>query len=265
MNGRELFEKIYNDEMDIPDSHVFGDAQELDFEDASVREAAYAGFVLAMNATQEHLSNARQAMKQLKATMIGPLNSALLSLEDEQQALSNFRFQLNKHNARRMPKPELTVESLYNHEAVVEVTIRTVERVTAPSFSRSRIPKHTLEACEHFHVGVAMDFDKFYPVGYKFGKLVMANGVGPAGKEYQQNVFIVLELKGDPVLYPMDYAESLKVAYNALVEIEAHCQNICAVGHVQTLGEAGVDGGPVKALCLALCIHHHEFQKAQIK
>lgn len=262
LSGRTFFETVYNDEMAIEPEHVFGDAQELDFEDASVREAAYAGWMLAMNCTHEHLTSARLAMERLRAAVVGPVNHALVTLEHEQDTLSNFRYQLNKHRAKRKPDIPVSVDAVVDHEAVVESRITSVQSITAPHYARSQLPKFVLEANEHFNLGIVFDFDKFYPVGYSFSKLFMANGIGPAGKDYQQNVFIVLEIRGDADLYKLDYAESLKLAYEALTEISKRCENICPVGPIRPLGES-LHGGPVKALVMPLCMYHHEFQRIQ--
>lgn len=263
LNGREFFEAVYSDEMAIDPTHKFGDAQELDFEDASVREAAYAGWMLAMSCAHEHISNSRLALEKLRATVVGPVNKALDILETEQFSLTNFRYQLNRHEVRKQPGTQISVESLYDHESVVESKITSLKSVVAPCHSRSRIPPHILEANEHFNIGIVFEFDKYYPVGYTFSKLFMANGIGPAEKEYQQNVFVVLDIRGNADLYKQSYAESLSLAYAALGEFAKRCENICPVGDIRPLGDGSLHGGPVKALVLPLMIHHHEFQKVQ--
>jgi hypothetical protein len=262
LSGRDFFESVYNDEMAIPEGHDYGAAQELNFEDASVREAAYAGWMLAMNCTHEHLSNARLAIERLRNSVIGPVNNALNVLGDEQHALSNFRYQLNKHRAARREDKLLTVESVYDHESVVEHNITSVKQIVAPHYNRSQLPKFVLEANEHFNLGIVLEFDKYYPVGYTFSKLFMANGIGPAGKDYQQNVFVVLEIRGDADLYRGEYAISLCKAYEALGQIAKRCANICPVGDIRPLGE-NMHGGPVKALVMPLMMYHHEFQRIQ--
>lgn len=265
VTGREFFEQVYSDEMDIAADFDYGLPQELNFEDASVREAAYAGWVLAMSCAHEHLTKARLTIERLRNSITGPINNSLTALEDEQDTLSNFRYQLNKREAAKKPNPEtyLNVESLGTHEAVVESNIIGMKRIVAPHYARSQLPKFVLEPNEHYNLGIVLEFDKFFPVGYTFSKLFMANGIGPAGKEYQQNVFIVLEIKGDADLYRGDYAKSIAAAYGALQEVAKHCENICAVGDIRPLGDGSMHGGPVKALVMPLCMYHHEFQRIQ--
>lgn len=260
MTGRELFEKIYNDEMAIPESHVFGDAQELDFEDADIREAAYAGFVLAMNAAQESMSNARQVMEKLKFAVNGPVNSALLALDDEQDTLSNFHYQLARHKERSATDPA-HAKSLWPVEAVQDFAVCNLEQVSAPASSICQLPVFTLRKNKHFKIGYVLDFAHYNPIGFTTNTLHMANNP-QAGKTPAQCVFLVLEILGDPDLYPSDFATSSREAYGALGKFANRCRNICGLGEITPLGSS-MNGSVVRALALPMFVKHDQFAKAQ--
>lgn len=260
MTGRELFEKMYNDEMDIPESHVFGDAQELDFTDASVREAAYAGFVLAMSATHDSMSKAREIMQKLRYAVNGPVNSALLALEDEQDTFSNFHYQLARHKERFAADPA-HAKSLWPVEAVQDFAVRNLEQVTAPASPLCQMPVFSLRPNQHFKIGYVLDFAHYNPIGFTTNTLHMANNqhVGPTPA---QCVFLVLEILGDPDLYPSDFATSSRETYSALGKFANRCRNICRIGEITPLGSS-MNGSVVRALALTLFVRHDQFAKAQ--
>lgn len=262
VTGRELFEKVYADEMAVDPTLVFGLPQEIDFEDATMREAAYAGWILAMSFAHEQLFEAKQAMDRLRAAVIGPVSRAKSDIVDISDKLSNFPYQLNRHETRKETPANIDPLTICHQEAVIECSIENRDSVTAPFFLESSIPKYKFHATEDYQIGVALDFDKFYPVGHRQGTLFMANSVGPANKGYQQNVFIVLEIKGDPDLYALSWAESVAAAHRTLQEFGERCVNICPVGEIRSLG-GNLNGGPITALVLPLCINHHVFQRAQ--
>ncbi len=91
---------------------------------------------------------------------------------------------------------------------------------------------------------------------------MLANGIGPSKEKYQQIVFVVLAIKGEPDLMALSYAENLRAAFHRLRTFRAAFKNICSVGEIRSLGSS-LDGGPIEALVLALNIDHHDFMKAQ--
>lgn len=261
MTGRELFEKIYNDEMSIPDSHVFEPAQELNFEDADIREAAYAGFVLAMSTTHEHLSHACLAMEQLKAAVNGPINHALDSLKDEQATLSNFAYQMNRHSQRARETTELDKASLWPTEAVVSYDLHQVEEVCAPISPLAQLPAFVLLPNKYFKINILLESNKYQPIGFTSGTLHMANN--PHAKAHRNPcVFLVLEIRGDESVYPSDYAMASREAYAALRKFANRCRNICPVGEMTPLGSS-MNGSVVRAFSVTLFVEHDQFKKAQ--
>lgn len=259
MKVRELFEKMYNDEMSIPDSHEFGETQELNFEDTDVREAAFAGFLLAMSFTHEHMANAKQAVERLRFAINGPVNVALLALEDEQDTLSNFHYQMAQHQ-KRTNRELMPEESLWPVEAVVDFDVSCVDQLTAPHSRLAKMPLFTLRRNQHFSIGYLLEFDNLKPIGYTTNRLHMsksANGENPV-----QVVTIVLAIRGDDSLYPKEYANSLREAYGSIGKFEKRCRNICPTSEIIPLGSS-LNGSVVRALALTLYVSHDQFAKAQ--
>lgn len=258
--GREFFEKVYADEMAIPDGHVFGEVGEIDFTDPTMREAAYAGFVLAQSTVRDAAYQLRMTARNLRARINAEAEAALRVIEDQGDLLDNFAAQVNMHTARRNPGLPDAMD-IVHLENVQEYDLKYVQTLAAPRASH-KMPFVTVDDCPAFSVSYLLEFDKLYPVAYRYMNLVMANGIGPANAKYQQNVFIVLSVKGDYDLMQLTYAENVREAMAALQKIAAACQNICPVGTIRPLGST-LDGGHVEALVLPLCIDHHDFMMVQ--
>jgi len=261
--ARQFFEHVYADEMQIPKGHVFGEPGEINFEDPTIREAAYAGFALAYSIVQDTAYRMTHSVQTLRARIQAETTPVLRALEDDRAVLGNFAAQINMHDARKegdvIPLPD--VFDLTHLENTVEGKLKFEQRLLAPRANK-RMRPISLQETPAFSVAYALEFDKYYPIAYRYQDLVLANGIGPAKEEYQQNVFVVLAIKGEPELMALTYAENLRAAFHRLRTFRAACINICPVGEIRALGSS-LEGGPIEALVLTLNIHHHEFMKAQ--